>query len=373
MRSPMAWRSTVSVCTATPSTQSTTTSAPSVTRSAAVTSDEKSTWPGESMRLMRKDFSVISMPFSAASLAASSAAAASALATLDRSASAPVASAASSASSLRSALRSYSKSAGGGRGRGPGTSRAEREGKDDGVRSRLPRGRSSAGRCSGRRRPAVAAHRAARPAWAAEEQDSHMDTPVDLMVMPRSASSARLSVKRAVPAACALMMPAFCTSESVSVDLPWSTCAITLMLRMLDVKSMHARSWSTVKFTCRGAGGGGAGDRRPGGGGGGQGQWSRHRRCGAACGLSSHRWRRAGRWAAREGVLAILAECSGEARQRRMHAKKQQGATTAGADLTAWPLTDSSTALAGPRPRRYAARSTGPGQRSCAAFRVALH
>ena len=82
-----------------------------------------------------------------------------------------------------------------------------------------------------------------------------MDTPVDLMVMPRSASSARLSVKRAVPAACALMMPAFCTSESVSVDLPWSTCAITLMLRMLDVKSMHARSWSTVKFTwARGVG-----------------------------------------------------------------------------------------------------------------------
>eukprot|EP01139_Manchomonas_bermudensis_P019049 Amastigsp_a676327_4345.p5 type:complete len:100 gc:universal Amastigsp_a676327_4345:1995-2294(+) len=53
MRSPRAWRSTVSVCTHTPSTQSTTTSAPSVTRSAAVTSDEKSTWPGESMRLMR--------------------------------------------------------------------------------------------------------------------------------------------------------------------------------------------------------------------------------------------------------------------------------------------------------------------------------
>ena len=47
MRSASAWRSTVSVCTHTPSTQSTTTSAPSVTRSAAVTSDEKSTWPGE--------------------------------------------------------------------------------------------------------------------------------------------------------------------------------------------------------------------------------------------------------------------------------------------------------------------------------------
>jgi len=72
MRSPMAWRSTVSVCTATPSTQSTTTSAPSVTRSAAVTSDEKSTCPGESIRLMRKDFSDTSMPVSAASAFASS-------------------------------------------------------------------------------------------------------------------------------------------------------------------------------------------------------------------------------------------------------------------------------------------------------------
>lgn len=41
------WRSTVSVCTHTPSMQSTTTRAPSVMRSAAVTSDEKSTWPAQ--------------------------------------------------------------------------------------------------------------------------------------------------------------------------------------------------------------------------------------------------------------------------------------------------------------------------------------
>ena len=39
-----------------PLTQSTTTSAPSVTRRAAVTSLEKSTWPGESIRLIRKPF-----------------------------------------------------------------------------------------------------------------------------------------------------------------------------------------------------------------------------------------------------------------------------------------------------------------------------
>ncbi|KAG5461702.1 MAG: hypothetical protein BJ554DRAFT_6058 [Olpidium bornovanus] len=48
--------STVSVWTQTPSTQSTTTRAPSVTRSAAVTSDEKSTCPGESMRFIKKPF-----------------------------------------------------------------------------------------------------------------------------------------------------------------------------------------------------------------------------------------------------------------------------------------------------------------------------
>ena len=56
IRSVRACRSTVSVCTQTPSTQSTTTKAPSVTRRAAVTSDEKSTWPGESIRLIKNSF-----------------------------------------------------------------------------------------------------------------------------------------------------------------------------------------------------------------------------------------------------------------------------------------------------------------------------
>src|SRR5437588_4795420 len=42
MRSAMASRSTVSVCTHTPDTQSTTTRDPSVTRKAAVTSEERS-------------------------------------------------------------------------------------------------------------------------------------------------------------------------------------------------------------------------------------------------------------------------------------------------------------------------------------------
>src|SRR5271170_1726386 len=53
IRSPRACRRTVSVWTQTPSTQSTTTRAPSVTRRAAVTSEEKSTWPGESIKLIK--------------------------------------------------------------------------------------------------------------------------------------------------------------------------------------------------------------------------------------------------------------------------------------------------------------------------------
>lgn len=56
MRSFKAWRNTVSVCTHTFSTQSTTTTAPSVTRRAAVTSEEKSTCPGESIKLINKSW-----------------------------------------------------------------------------------------------------------------------------------------------------------------------------------------------------------------------------------------------------------------------------------------------------------------------------
>ncbi len=74
-------------------------------------------------------------------------------------------------------------------------------------------------------------------------------TYVDLMVMQRSCSSLRVSVKRVSPAREEAMIPALDTRESVSVDFPWSTCAITDMLRMLDFLSMMARIWSTVKFT----------------------------------------------------------------------------------------------------------------------------
>mmetsp|Transcript_108479 Transcript_108479/g.302514 ORF Transcript_108479/g.302514 Transcript_108479/m.302514 type:complete len:213 (-) Transcript_108479:2-640(-) len=142
-RSARDCRSTVSVCTAQPSMQSTTTMAPSVMRRAAVTSEEKSTCPGESIRLIKC-------------------------------------------------------------GWGP-----------------FPSSSSSS---------------------------KYRDTPVLLIVTPLSCSSARVSVKRASPACLAEMIPALQMSESVSVDFPWSTCAMTLMDRMLSVLSMIVRICSTVKF-----------------------------------------------------------------------------------------------------------------------------
>ena len=52
-RSSHACLSTACVCVHTPSTASTTSSAPSLSRAAADTSEQKSTWPGESIRLTR--------------------------------------------------------------------------------------------------------------------------------------------------------------------------------------------------------------------------------------------------------------------------------------------------------------------------------
>mmetsp|Transcript_42537 Transcript_42537/g.101380 ORF Transcript_42537/g.101380 Transcript_42537/m.101380 type:complete len:200 (+) Transcript_42537:2114-2713(+) len=141
-RSCRACRSTVSVCTAQPSMQSTTTMAPSVIRRAAVTSEEKSTWPGESIKLIKW-------------------------------------------------------------GLGPWLSSSS---------------------CS-----------------------KYRDTPVLLMVTPRSSSSLRPCVNRLSPAALALMIPARETRESASVVLPWSTWAMMLRDRILSVLSMTPLTCSTVK------------------------------------------------------------------------------------------------------------------------------
>lgn len=77
------------------------------------------------------------------------------------------------------------------------------------------------------------------------------NTYVDLMVMQRSCSSFLVSVKRVSPAREEAMIPALDTSESVRVDLPWSTWAMTDIFRMFFFLSINSRISSTVKFTCR--------------------------------------------------------------------------------------------------------------------------
>lgn len=74
-------------------------------------------------------------------------------------------------------------------------------------------------------------------------------THVDLMVIHLSCSSLRVSVKRVSPARAFAMIPAFDTRESVNVDLPWSTWAMTDMFLMFFFLSIIPRISSTVKFT----------------------------------------------------------------------------------------------------------------------------
>lgn len=67
-------------------------------------------------------------------------------------------------------------------------------------------------------------------------------TYVDLMVIHLSCSSLRVSVNLVSPALEPAMIPALLTRESVRVDFPWSTWAITDIFRMLDRLSMIART-----------------------------------------------------------------------------------------------------------------------------------
>lgn len=60
----------------------------------------------------------------------------------------------------------------------------------------------------------------------------YIEMAVDLIVMPRSFSSSRVSVNRMSPAFADAMIPAFDTSESVSVDLPWSTAIVHIAQSM---------------------------------------------------------------------------------------------------------------------------------------------
>lgn len=75
-------------------------------------------------------------------------------------------------------------------------------------------------------------------------------THVDLMVIHLSCSSLRVSVKRVSPALAFAIIPALDTRESVNVDLPWSTWAMTDMLRIFRFLSIIPLISSTVKFTC---------------------------------------------------------------------------------------------------------------------------
>lgn len=142
MRSVNACRRTVSVWTQTPSTQSTTTRAPSVTRRAAVTSEEKSTCPGESIKLIKNSVPVKDSMVS---------------------------------------RRAYGH---------------------DNMRGTLP---------------SVACLMSSKSSFSSSK---NMEIAVDLMVIPRSCSSARVSVARASPARELAMIPALDNRESVKVDLP---------------------------------------------------------------------------------------------------------------------------------------------------------
>merc|ERR1712142_1063036 len=77
----------------------------------------------------------------------------------------------------------------------------------------------------------------------------NMEMAVDLMVIHLSCSSFLVSVALVSPALEAAMIQAFATSESVSVDLPWSTWAITDMFRIFFFLSIHSRTSSILKFT----------------------------------------------------------------------------------------------------------------------------
>ena len=69
------------------------------------------------------------------------------------------------------------------------------------------------------------------------------------MVIHLSCSSFLVSVARVSPAFALAIIPAFDNKESVKVDLPWSTWAITDMFRILCFLSIIVRISSTVKFT----------------------------------------------------------------------------------------------------------------------------
>lgn len=84
------------------------------------------------------------------------------------------------------------------------------------------------------------------------KKDSSSKTYVDLIVMQRSCSSFLVSVNLVSPAFADAIIPALLTKESVKVDFPWSTWAITDMLRMLFFLSMIPRIWKEQVILLKG-------------------------------------------------------------------------------------------------------------------------
>ena len=74
---------------------------------------------------------------------------------------------------------------------------------------------------------------------------------VDLMVIPLSCSSLRVSIAHLSPACSAEMTPALDKRESVRVVLPWSTWAMTEMFRICLGRDITPRTCSSVYFTCK--------------------------------------------------------------------------------------------------------------------------
>src|SRR3981081_1606235 len=70
------------------------------------------------------------------------------------------------------------------------------------------------------------------------------------MVMPRSRSSAFESITRSTWCSLDRKVPLCCSMASTSVVLPWSTCAIIAILRILELKRILPDLLSTTTLLC---------------------------------------------------------------------------------------------------------------------------
>ena len=92
----------------------------------------------------------------------------------------------------------------------------------------------------------VVVHHESNKTWSLLQISFHIY--VELIVMPRSLSSSLVSVNLVSPALELAMRPALAIRESVNVDLPWSTWAMTDILRILWRLSITLRILSIVRY-----------------------------------------------------------------------------------------------------------------------------